>query len=234
MSTAADLDAVQMGYMHGEHCIILDGNDKVVGHDTKLNCHLLDHESFKNPHRAFSVFLFNSKSELLLQQRSHSKVTFPLVWTNTCCSHPLYKEDELQEEGSLGVRIAAQRKLDNELGISAAESPLEGFTVMGRIHYKAPCEGLLDGKGWGEHEIDYCVIMKGDVEVKPNPEEVEAVRYVSKEGLREILAEADAGKVKLSPWFRLIVDNLLFKWWDEMDAGKLEECIDMKNIVKFT
>lgn len=53
-------------------------------------------------HRAFSVFLFNSKGELLLQQRAPEKITFPEYWTNTCCSHPLYNPDELPEENQLG------------------------------------------------------------------------------------------------------------------------------------
>lgn len=83
----------------------------------------------------------------VLQQRSATKVTFPLVWTNTCCSHPLYREDELIEEDALGVRNAAQRKLLDELGILAHHLPLNEFTPLGRILYKAPSDGK-----WGEHE----------------------------------------------------------------------------------
>lgn len=98
-------------------------------------------------HRAFSVFLFNSKKELLLQQRSATKVTFPLVWTNTCCSHPLHRESELIEEDALGVRNAAQRKLFDELGITADDVPLHHFIPLARILYKAPSDGI-----WGEHE----------------------------------------------------------------------------------
>jgi isopentenyl-diphosphate delta-isomerase len=56
-------------------------------------------------HRAFSVFLFNSKGELLLQQRASEKITFPDYWTNTCCSHPLYTPDELPEENNIGSYI---------------------------------------------------------------------------------------------------------------------------------
>jgi isopentenyl-diphosphate delta-isomerase len=59
--------------------------------------------------------------ELLLQQRSAEKITFPLRWTNTCCSHPLYKADEMEEKDALGVRRAAQRKLQHELGIDPAQ-----------------------------------------------------------------------------------------------------------------
>ena len=69
-------------------------------------------------HRAFSVFLFNAKGELLLQQRSDEKITFPGMFTNTCCSHPLMKADELEiGDCHIGVRRAAQRKLGHELGI---------------------------------------------------------------------------------------------------------------------
>jgi isopentenyl-diphosphate Delta-isomerase len=56
-------------------------------------------------HRAFSVFIFNSKGELLLQQRASEKITFPDYWTNTCCSHPLYTPDELPEEGQAGMKL---------------------------------------------------------------------------------------------------------------------------------
>ncbi|CAN0859632.1 Isopentenyl-diphosphate Delta-isomerase I [Linum grandiflorum] len=85
--------------------------------------------------------------ELLLQQRSATKVTFPLVWTNTCCRNPLFREPELIDEESLGVRNAAQRKLLDELGMPAEDVPVDQFLTLGRILYKAPS----DGKG-GEHE----------------------------------------------------------------------------------
>jgi isopentenyl-diphosphate delta-isomerase len=99
-------------------------------------------------HRAFSVFLFNTKGELLLQQRSPAKITFPLCWTNTCCSHPLFDLIEEREvKNGLGVKKAAQRKLQQELGISKEQVPLDAFTYLTRIHYCAPSDGL-----WGEHE----------------------------------------------------------------------------------
>ena len=101
-------------------------------------------------HRAFSVFLFNSKNELLIQQRATEKITFPDMWTNTCCSHPLGIPGEggaELAEAVAGVKRAAQRKLDHELGIKAAQVPIEEFKFLTRIHYKA----ASDGK-WGEHE----------------------------------------------------------------------------------
>lgn len=119
-------------------------------------------------HRAFSVFLFDSQNRLLLQQRATEKITFPDMWTNTCCSHPLNTASELVEEEQLGTcrailiiiiyrkvltplilgaRTAAQRKLDHELGIKAEQVPLDDFNFLTRIHYLAPSDGM-----WGEHE----------------------------------------------------------------------------------
>ncbi|OIT06547.1 PREDICTED: isopentenyl-diphosphate Delta-isomerase I-like [Nicotiana attenuata] len=228
----ANMDAVQRRLMFEDECILVDENDRVVGHDTKYNCHLMEKIEAENLlHRAFSVFLFNSKYELLLQQRSATKVTFPLVWTNTCCSHPLYRDSELIEENALGVRNAAQRKLLDELGIPAEDVPVDQFTLLGRILYKAPSDGK-----WGEHELDYLLFTVREVNMKPNPDEVADVKYVNREQLKELLRKADAGEggLKLSPWFRLVVDNFLFKWWDHLEKGTLEEVIDMKTIHKLT
>lgn len=76
-----------------------------------INCHFLAHLMTNIEkgmlHRAFSVFLFNTKGELLLQQRSDAKITFPGYWTNTCCSHPLYIPDELTEENQLGTDLSS-------------------------------------------------------------------------------------------------------------------------------
>ncbi|KAG9445607.1 hypothetical protein H6P81_011735 [Aristolochia fimbriata] len=209
-------------------CILVDEQDRVVGHDSKYNCHLMEKiESENLLHRAFSVFLFNTKYELLLQQRSATKVTFPLVWTNTCCSHPLYRESELIEENCLGVRNAAQRKLLDELGIPPEELPVDQFYPLGRMLYKAPSDGK-----WGEHEVDYLLFIVRDVTVNPNPDEVADVKYVDGEQLKELLRKADAGEdsIKLSPWFRLVVDNFLLKWWKHLEEGTLEEVADMKTI----
>ncbi|XP_043714970.1 isopentenyl-diphosphate Delta-isomerase I-like [Telopea speciosissima] len=230
--TDSAMDAVQRRLMFEDECILVDENDKVVGHDSKYNCHLMEKiESENLLHRAFSVFLFNSKYELLLQQRSATKVTFPLVWTNTCCSHPLYRESELIVENHLGVRNAAQRKLFDELGIAASDVPVDDFTPLGRILYKAPSDGK-----WGEHELDYLLFIVRDVDVNPNPDEVADVRYVNRDELKELLRKADAGEegLKLSPWFRLVVDNFLFKWWDHVEKGTLEQAVDMEKIHKLT
>lgn len=115
-------------------------------------------------HRAFSVFLFDSQNRLLLQQRATEKITFPDMWTNTCCSHPLGIPGETGsnlEESIEGVRRAAQRKLDQELGIQAAQVPIDDFRFLTRIHYVSPSDGK-----WGEHESQF--IPQSGLMVKAN------------------------------------------------------------------
>nr|WLF00984.1 isopentenyl diphosphate isomerase [Santalum album] len=228
----ASMDEVQRRLMFEDECILVDETDRVVGHDSKYNCHLNSKiESDNLLHRAFSVFMFNSKYELLLQQRSPEKVTFPLVWTNTCCSHPLYRESELIEEEALGARVAAQRKLFDELGIPAEDIPVDDFVPVGRILYKAPSSGK-----WGEHELDYLLFIVRDVNVNPNPNEVKETKYVNRKQMQELVSKVDAGDegLKLSPWFRLIVDNFLYKWWDNVENGTLREVADMDPIHRLT
>src|SRR5277367_5708730 len=126
-------------------------------------------------HRAFSLFLFNPKTKkLLMQQRATEKITFPDQWTNTCCSHPLHTTSELGHDlptSIAGVKRAAQRKLDHELGIKAAQVPTEDMDFLTRIHYLSP-----SGQGiWGEHEsistlpillmeVDYIIIVLAEVD----------------------------------------------------------------------
>ena len=100
-------------------------------------------------HRAFSAFIFRpSDAKLLLQQRASEKITFPDMWTNTCCSHPLddFSIEKVEKE-QLGVRVAASRKLEHELGIPKSQTPIDEFQYLTKIHYLAPSNGT-----WGEHE----------------------------------------------------------------------------------
>ena len=77
--------------MHKDECVLVDEQDAVLGAASKFDAHrFVPDQPQGRLHRAFSVFLFNAKNELLLQQRAASKLTFPDVWTNTCCSHPLH------------------------------------------------------------------------------------------------------------------------------------------------
>ncbi|KAI9679419.1 MAG: isopentenyl-diphosphate delta-isomerase idi1 [Caeruleum heppii] len=197
-----------------EVCIVLDENDKPIGSASKKTCHLMKNIDQGLLHRAFSVFLFDSQNRLLLQQRASEKITFPDMWTNTCCSHPLgipgETGDEL-ESAVVGVRRAAQRKLHHELGIKAAQVPLDQFRFLTRIHYKAPSDGK-----WGEHEVDYILFIKADVELDVNPNEVRDVKYVAADQLKAMFED---NSLRFTPWFKLICHSLLFEWWEHLDDG---------------
>eukprot|EP00166_Cyanidium_caldarium_P001451 ctg_1754.g520 len=126
-----------------EPVILVNGRDEPVGQVSKLQAHRT--ADGLPLHRAFSVFLYDAADRLLLQRRAASKVTFPLYWTNTCCSHPLYTDAERNPAGSavLGAQRAAVRKLQQELGITGAAP--EEFTYLTRIHYRA--EGRREHRG---------------------------------------------------------------------------------------
>ncbi|KAI9005689.1 isopentenyl pyrophosphate isomerase [Hyaloraphidium curvatum] len=208
----AAYNATQAALME-EMCILVDGADRVVGFDTKKNTHLMANIKKGLLHRAFSVFLFDSQNRLLLQQRADEKITFPGFWTNTCCSHPLNRPDELEESADhVGVKRAAVRKLEHELGIRPGQVPMDRLQFLTRIHYLAPSDGM-----WGEHEVDYVFLIKADVDLDLNPNEVQAVRFVSQDELKDLFRTAGSDGTKITPWFRLIVESFLYKWWDRID-----------------
>ena len=88
--TAWNGQASQDELMHKDCCALVDERDNIVGHATKWDVHRFEGATPRGQlHRAFSAFLFDGDGRLLLQRRAASKITFPGVWTNTCCSHPL-------------------------------------------------------------------------------------------------------------------------------------------------
>ena len=97
--------------MMDEMCLLVDSEDRIIGSKSKLACHR--NEGFR--HRAFSVLIFDSEGRLLVQKRSSEKITFPGVWANSCCSHPLDVESE--KNGPEGAINAARRKLWQELSL---------------------------------------------------------------------------------------------------------------------
>ncbi|XP_069504108.1 isopentenyl-diphosphate Delta-isomerase 1-like [Ambystoma mexicanum] len=205
-----NLDEQQVQLL-AEMCILIDADDKKIGADTKKNCHLNENINNGLLHRAFSVFLFNSENKLLLQQRSDAKITFPGCFTNTCCSHPLHNPVELEEHTAIGVRRAAQRRLKAELGIPMEQVMPDELHYLTRIHYKAQSDGI-----WGEHEIDYILFIQKNVMLDPDPNEIKSHCYVTKEELKELFEKAKNDEVKITPWFKLIAENFLYKWWDNL------------------
>ena len=96
VTSSQQYDQEQLRLLDEDECILVNENDEVVGHGSKKHCHLMSNILAGNAlHRAFSIFLFNTRGELLLQKRSADKILFPNRWTNTCCSHPLFNDEEL-------------------------------------------------------------------------------------------------------------------------------------------
>lgn len=176
------LDEKQVNLLN-EECILVDENDNVIGSESKKVCHLMENINKGLLHRAFSVMIFNSKNEFLLTQRSDQKITFPSYYTNTCCSHPLFNDLEMEEDGAMGVKRAAQRRLHLELGIDPLQVPLSDLKFMTKFLYKAPSKGGI----WGEHEIDYALVVHKDVTLNPDPNEVQSYKFLGKDELLSYL-----------------------------------------------
>jgi len=130
-----------------EQVILVDENDVAIGTIEKMEAH-----EKAILHRAFSVFIFNSKNEMLLQQRALTKYHSAGLWTNSCCSHPRPGEDTL---------AAASRRLLEEMGF---ETPLK--KVFDFV-YKAGFEN-----GLTEHEFDHVFVGYYDGRIEPNYKEV--------------------------------------------------------------
>mmetsp|Transcript_11915 Transcript_11915/g.30116 ORF Transcript_11915/g.30116 Transcript_11915/m.30116 type:complete len:126 (+) Transcript_11915:1-378(+) len=123
----------------------------------------------------------------------------------------------------MGVKRAAKRKLLHELGIDYPNA--EDFKFLTRIHYLAPSDGI-----WGEHEIDYILFLRADVEVNPNPNEASEVKWVTADQLRAFIASSQENNLKITPWFKLIVENFIYKWWESLE--NLDELADVSTIHK--
>ncbi|KAL3288337.1 hypothetical protein HHI36_002785 [Cryptolaemus montrouzieri] len=202
-----------------EKCFLVSRQDKVIGTASKKDCHIVQPNGNILLHRAFSVFLFNNHGDLLLQKRSADKITYPEHYTNTCCSHPIADiPGEEEEENALGVKRAAVRRLNFELGIPLEKLKIEDLTYITRIIYKD--EG--NGK-WGEHEIDYVLFLKGEYKLKPNPDEISEISYVPRNELDNYIPTLSG---PLTPWFSLILKHRLKLWWDNLDD--LEQYKDHK------
>lgn len=162
-----------------ERVVLVNPQDEVLGLMEKMQAHenaLL--------HRAFSVFLFNDKGEMLLQQRAAGKYHSPLQWTNACCSHPRENESYLD---------AAKRRLQEELGISAELT--ERFNFL----YKADV-----GQGLWEHELDYVFTGEYNGDFALNPEEVADIKYIS---IDELKREIEEFPERYTEWFKIIWDE---------------------------
>jgi isopentenyl-diphosphate delta-isomerase len=168
------------------------------------------------------VFLFNEKNELLLQRRSSHKITFPNMWTNTCCSHPLYDPEEMIVDGPIayqGVKTAAVRRMDYELNMKNVLQ--KDYNMLTKILYRAN----TDAK-WAEYELDYILFAKkhsDEIEFDANPNEISHTEYVTRDNILDFLeAEVSTGTSEITPWFNMILQTKLFDWWDHLnDKGSI-------------
>jgi isopentenyl-diphosphate Delta-isomerase len=186
------LAAIKSNYFTGkddmtatEYVILVDKNNQEIGLEEKISAHK------KNLlHRAFSVFIFRTtpQKEILLQQRALNKYHSPGLWTNTCCSHPRSGEN---------VISAGRRRLKEELNIDTE------LTDLGWFYYQSSFPN-----GLHEHEIDHVLIgtIAADTVFEPNPEEVNAVRWVTIEQLRQ---EVRRSPEQFTPWLPLALEIVM-------------------------
>ncbi|MES0489469.1 MAG: isopentenyl-diphosphate Delta-isomerase [Leptospirales bacterium] len=165
-----------------ERLILVDEKDRPIGNESKEKCH----QGEGLLHRAFSVFILNSKNELLLQQRSQFKPLWPLSWSNTCCSHPRLDES---------TQSAATRRLTEEVGMHASLRYLYKFTYAAKY----------DDQG-SEREVCHVFIGHSDDSPVINFDEIADYRWVQIEQLQK---EVEQNPENFTPWFRMELKEII-------------------------
>ena len=160
--------------------ILVNEKDKEIGREEKLKAHKLG-----LLHRCFSILVFNSKGELLLQKRAVGKYHSGGLWSNTCCGHPRPGED---------VIAAAERRLKEEMGFECELKEVMSFSYKTELDH-----GLI------ENEFDHVLIGKYDKDPVLNPEEAEDWRFVSLEKLEKVIEENPA---RFTVWLKIILLKL--------------------------
>ncbi|GAA0890729.1 isopentenyl-diphosphate Delta-isomerase [Fulvivirga kasyanovii] len=163
-----------------EEVVLVDSKDREIGRMEKLEAHKKG-----VLHRAFSVLIFNSRHELLIQRRSEGKYHSGGLWTNTCCSHPRPEEP---------VHEAAKRRLMEEMGIDLQPEFLYKFI------YKTELDNQLT-----EHELDHVFTGTFDGEPNINKDEVDDWKYVD---LKTLKADIEANADHYTHWFKIIIENI--------------------------
>ena len=163
-----------------EQVILVDELDNEIGVKEKMQAH---REALL--HRAFSVFIFNKKGELLLQRRALNKYHSPGLWTNTCCSHPRPNEQLIN---------AAKRRLIEEMG----------FVCDLNYQFKFIYKASLD-QGMTEHELDHVFFGTYEDEIKLNPEEVAEYKFISMEELQNSITKQPQ---LFTEWFKIVFEKV--------------------------
>ena len=174
-----------------EDLILVNENDKIMGYNSKAACH----KGIGILHRAFSLFIFNQRGELLLQQRSAQKRLWPLYWSNSCCSHPKRGEE---------MDKAITRRLQQELGLACKLSYL----------YKFQYQVSFADKG-AEHEL--CSVYFGQSDKKPrvNVNEIVDYRYIN---ISDLEQEMKNDPERFTPWFQMEWKHLRETFKEELQS----------------
>ena len=172
-----------MHLLETETVVLVDADNNVIGTAAKRDVH----HSSTPLHRGFSVFIFDRRGRLLLQQRAFSKRTWPGVWSNSCCGHPTLNETS---------EAAAARRLEFELGLTN----IDLTSVLPDFRYRAEKNGIV------ENEICPVFIGFTDKQPVPNSDEVEATKWVD---WYEFIASLDDPATDMSPWAVMEVRELL-------------------------
>jgi len=181
-----------------ESLVLVNSNDEITGYANKD----VAHDGKGLLHRAFSLFIFNSSGDLLLQQRGIDKRLWGGFWSNSVCSHPRQGES---------LEIATQRRLQEELGFSCK------LKYLYKFEYKASY-----GRLGSENELCSVLIGKYDGRIKANKTEINDWRWVSPEQLeKELLSQSD----NFTPWFKMEWQELTQKW-----TKSLNHCIEEKEL----
>ncbi len=172
-----------------EELILVDESDNELGSLNKQECH--DGEGIL--HRAFSLFVFNTDGELLLQKRSAEKRLWPLFWSNSCCSHPRKGES---------MELATRRRLQEELGIDAA------LEFVYKFSYRAQFAELGS-------ENEMCSVYLGKTDQTPiaNSSEIADVRFLVREALQN---ELQKNPEEFTPWFKMEWGRLSGEFAEEL------------------
>ena len=161
--------------------ILVDSKDKIIGYETKEKCHRGDGIL----HRAFSIFIFNDKRQLLLQKRSDKKLLWPLYWSNSVCSHPRKGE---------GYGEAASRRLKEELGLKT------NLRSLFQFQYRAEYQDI-----GAENEICRVFLGRANGIIRADPHEIAEWEYVDIEKLDEkIIRDSHL----FTPWLRMEWDRI--------------------------
>jgi isopentenyl-diphosphate delta-isomerase len=228
ISTEYGANMDQEAMMESDTLITVNSQDVLVENGpsvSKKQAHSFSEDQPRGVcHRAFSLFIFNPEGKLLLTQRAASKITFPSVWTNTACSHPLVGmvPDEVDVVPAAypqfdGIKHAAIRKAKHELGVTSMKH--SDMEFVSRFHYWAS-DTLTHGPDapWGEHEVDYILFcqMEEPSELSLDPEEVVDYKYVTIDELKAMMQDPS---LSWSPWFLGIMERGGFAWWEDLEAS---------------